>query len=143
MPAVKSLSLETYLGKVLWMGTGVQNAGGLNHNNRIAIESIARGPITVVNTHWHFDHIGGNALFDHIGIADSEINLIERSLTNAELIRILGMGFGNSLTLPKGFVLEKYQFVGTKASFTIKDGDVFNLGNREIEAIATPGSHPR
>ena len=89
----------------------------------------------MVNTHWHFDHIGGNALFDHIGIADSEINLIERSLTNAELIRILGMGFGNSLTLPKGFVLEKYQVVGTKASFTIKKGMQYELIYRQSTEV--------
>ena len=108
-------------------------------NIQKAIESIARGPITVVNTHWHFDHTGGNELFDHIGIADSEINLIERGLTNEELISILGLGFENSLILPKDFLLEKYQIVGKKASFSIKDGDVLNMGNREIEAIATPG----
>ena len=120
----KSLLIDT--------GMGFQNI-------QIAIESIVKGPTTVVNTHWHFDHIGGNALFDHVGIADCELELIERTLTSQELISIQALDADNSLTLPKGFIPENYQIDGKKASFSIKDGDVFNLGNREIEAIATPG----
>jgi glyoxylase-like metal-dependent hydrolase (beta-lactamase superfamily II) len=120
----KSLLIDT--------GMGFQNI-------QIAIKSIAKVPTTVVNTHWHFDHIGGNALFDHIGIAECETKLIERSLTNEELFSILGLGFDDTLILPKGFIPENYQIDGIKATFAIKDGDVINIGNRVIEAIATPG----
>ena len=108
-------------------------------NIRKAVESIAKGPIDVVNTHWHFDHIGGNALFDSIGIASIEADLIERDITNEELIGILGIGFENSITLPRDFLLEDYRIIGSKQNFTIKDGDFLNLGNRMIEVIATPG----
>ena len=108
-------------------------------NIQVAIESIAKGPVTVVNTHWHFDHIGGNALFDHIGIADCEIKFIEHGVSNEALLGILGLDSENSLTLPKGFIPENYQIEGAKASFSIKDGDIFNVGKRKVEAIATPG----
>ncbi len=32
---------------------------------RNAIQILLRERVIVLNTHWHFDHIGGNTLFDY------------------------------------------------------------------------------
>ncbi|MBW1943233.1 MAG: MBL fold metallo-hydrolase [Deltaproteobacteria bacterium] len=32
---------------------------------RNAIQVLLREKVLVLNTHWHFDHIGGNTLFDY------------------------------------------------------------------------------
>ena len=33
-----------------------------------AIKPLVKDRVAVFNTHWHFDHTGGNALFEEIGI---------------------------------------------------------------------------
>jgi len=114
-------------------GTGLQNI-------REAVHPLARPQLDVVNTHWHFDHIGGNALFERVGIAAVEAALIERDIENDELVRVLGPGFETrDFALPKGVRLADYRIPGSKAAFTIADGDRFDLGGRVLEAIATPG----
>jgi glyoxylase-like metal-dependent hydrolase (beta-lactamase superfamily II) len=109
-------------------------------NIRSAIEPLLKDHVAVFNTHWHFDHIGGNALFNNIGIAADETHLIVRDIPNSELSQMLGPGFeSEEFSLPSDFDLEDYTIKGSQASFTIKGGDRFDLGGRTLEAIATPG----
>jgi glyoxylase-like metal-dependent hydrolase (beta-lactamase superfamily II) len=109
-------------------------------NIRSAIQPLLKNHVAVFNTHWHFDHIGGNALFNNIGIADNEAHLIARDIPNSKLSQMLGPGFeSEEFSLPSGFDLEDYMIKDSQASFTIKGGDRFDLGDRALEAIATPG----
>jgi glyoxylase-like metal-dependent hydrolase (beta-lactamase superfamily II) len=109
-------------------------------NIRSAIEPLLNEHVAVFNTHWHFDHIGGNALFSNIGIAANEARLITRDIPNSALSQMLGPGFETEeFSTPSGFVLENYMIKGTHASFTIAGGDLFELGDRTLEAVATPG----
>ena len=39
---------------------------------REATGPLASNPILVLNTHWHFDHIGGNVLFTQIAVSTLE-----------------------------------------------------------------------
>ena len=41
--------------------------------------------------------------------------------------------------LPEEFNIDNYYIRGSKAAFTINDGEIFDLGTRCLEAIATPG----
>jgi glyoxylase-like metal-dependent hydrolase (beta-lactamase superfamily II) len=109
-------------------------------NIRSAIEPLLKEHVAVFNTHWHFDHIGGNALFSNIGIAANEAQLITRDIPNSALSQMLGPGFETEeFSTPSGFVLENYMIKGSRASFTIAAGDQFDLGDRTLETIATPG----
>jgi glyoxylase-like metal-dependent hydrolase (beta-lactamase superfamily II) len=109
-------------------------------NIRSTIKPLLKEHVAVFNTHWHFDHIGGNALFSDIGIAANEAHLITRDIPNSELSQMLGPGFETEeFSTPSGFVLENYTIKGSHASFTINAGDQFDLGDRTLEAVATPG----
>ena len=109
-------------------------------NIRSVIEALHDGPVTVLNTHWHFDHIGGNALFENIGIAENESRLIQREIPAALMSELLGPGFETQeFVAPPGFVMQNYRIEGSRAAFTIKGGDRFELGDRTLEAVATPG----
>lgn len=109
-------------------------------NIRSTIESLLKEQVAVFNTHWHFDHIGGNALFSNIGIAANEAHLIQPDIPASALSQMLGPGFETEEFIsPSGFVLENYRIKGSRVTFTINAGDQFELGDRTLEAVATPG----
>jgi glyoxylase-like metal-dependent hydrolase (beta-lactamase superfamily II) len=109
-------------------------------NIRSAVAPMARADILVLNTHWHFDHIGGNILFDHIGISSRDAPRIGRDISNGLLTDLyIRSCVREGIPLPRDFRQEAYVIRGTKPSFFIEDGDRIDLGGRLLEAIATPG----
>ena len=114
-------------------GMGIQNISA-------AIKPLVRESVSVFNTHWHFDHTGGNALFDEIGISPLESHLIQRDISSSELSEMLNIAFeSEDLSLPPGFNPEGYKISASSATFSIENGQRFDLGDRILEALATPG----
>ncbi|MGD9211066.1 MAG: MBL fold metallo-hydrolase [Desulfobacteraceae bacterium] len=109
-------------------------------NIKTALEALIDKPVVVLNTHWHFDHIGGNALFQHIGIAKVERHLLVQPLTAARLLSLyITPCVAAKVPLPHGFQADKYSICSPPATFLLHDGQIFDLGGRIIKAIATPG----
>jgi glyoxylase-like metal-dependent hydrolase (beta-lactamase superfamily II) len=109
-------------------------------NIREAIQPLLLQDVIVLNTHWHFDHVGGNALFDKRGISSVERTLVEKGWRNSTLMDLhVESCLSQGIPLPRGFVPEKYDIEGTTPTFDIRDGDRFELGGRTLEAISTPG----
>jgi glyoxylase-like metal-dependent hydrolase (beta-lactamase superfamily II) len=98
-------------------------------------------PIIVLNSHTHNDHVGGNWQFDIVYGMDTEFTRRNargsREDAQAEIApdQICG-------TLPKGFDARSYSTRGWKITAYIHDGETFDLGDRVIEVIATPGHTP-
>lgn len=114
-------------------GTGIQNIFS-------AIKPLVKDRVSVFNTHWHFDHIGGNSLFSEIGISPLESHLIQRDISSSELSKIQNIGFeSENLLLPRGFNATEYKISASSATFSIENGQQFDLGDRILEAMATPG----
>lgn len=107
---------------------------------RDAIQPLLREEVIVLNTHWHFDHVGGNVLFDQRGISSIERPLVEKGWGNSTLMDLhIESCLSQGIPLPSGFVPEEYEIPGTNPTFEIKDGDRFELGERVLQAISTPG----
>ncbi|MCF8068822.1 MAG: MBL fold metallo-hydrolase [Desulfobacterales bacterium] len=114
-------------------GTGFRNI-------REAIKHLLRDDVIVLNTHWHFDHVGGNVLFDNIGISKSEAHLIEYDLSSDVLMDIYVKPFMElEIPFPDDFIPEAYEIKGSKASFHVKEGDKIDLGGRTLDAVSLPG----
>jgi glyoxylase-like metal-dependent hydrolase (beta-lactamase superfamily II) len=104
------------------------------------IKPLVETPIIVFNTHWHFDHIAGNAGFRNIGIAGAEEQLIAERISNATLMPLYIIPcIEKGIPFPDQFVPERYEVNSPPATFTFDDGDIFDLGGRIIRAISTPG----
>jgi glyoxylase-like metal-dependent hydrolase (beta-lactamase superfamily II) len=103
---------------------------------------LTRLPITVLNSHTHFDHTGGNAEFSDILDEDTpftrtnekgQSNIYSRDALAPE--RICGH-------LPSGVKPQSYSIRPFRVSHRVKDGERIQLGGRELEVIFTPGHTP-
>ena len=115
-------------------GIGVSRLGEL-------VAELTALPVTVVNSHAHWDHVGGNRFFRDVlapegahaalraGWSDERM---ERALAPSELSGPLPAG-----TDPKHAGIPPLPRPGTVA-----DGDRLELGDRTLEVIAAPGHSP-
>jgi glyoxylase-like metal-dependent hydrolase (beta-lactamase superfamily II) len=99
-------------------------------------------PITVINSHSHFDHVGGNAEFQDIWNRDlpftlqnmhGETNAYSRDTLAPE--RLCG-------ALPSGAKSGSYSTRPWKGTHILRDGERVDLGGRVLEVIFTPGHTP-
>lgn len=118
------------------------------------IRSITDKPLTVVNTHGHCDHTGGNDQFsdEEIYISREDMDLMQRHNTaafrekSARLAeQTLDYATGKFCNiLPENFDVSAYagqeDFYSDASHFRmLEDGMVFDLGGKTMRAIATPG----
>jgi glyoxylase-like metal-dependent hydrolase (beta-lactamase superfamily II) len=98
-------------------------------------------PVSVLNSHTHNDHVGGNWQFDTIYAMDTDFTRQNaRGSSEAAQAEIApGQVCG---ALPKGFDAKTYATRPWKITAYTHDGDRFDLGGRTIEVIATPGHTP-
>jgi glyoxylase-like metal-dependent hydrolase (beta-lactamase superfamily II) len=110
---------------------------------RAVAEQITRLPITVLNSHTHYDHVGGNREFsDILGMdtaftreraAKGYFNQVMRTEVSPE--NLCG-------PLAKGFDAGAYHVPPFRIARRVRDGSVLDLGGRKLEVIAVPGHTP-
>jgi len=109
---------------------------------RKVTQRLTSRPVTVINTHTHFDHTGGNADFTDIANEDTpftrhnalgQTNVYSRDTLAPE--RICG-------ELPPGVKPESYAVRPWHITHWLKDGEQLDLGGRTLEVLFTPGHTP-
>ncbi|MDR2935307.1 MAG: MBL fold metallo-hydrolase [Candidatus Adiutrix sp.] len=109
---------------------------------RAVVEGLTAKPLTVVNSHAHFDHLGGNRQFAAVHAADHPAarTRILRGLGPAAVAEHMSPD-QFSRPWPPGFDPAKYQIHGTE-HIPIREGHSFDLGGRIFETLAAPGHSP-
>ena len=103
-------------------------------------------PVTVLNSHTHFDHVAGNREFEDVRNLDEpfsqanargEVGAALRDYAKDTLAedRVCG-------SLPPGVTSRTYAMPTWQASATVKDGESLDLGGRMLEVLKTPGHTP-
>ena len=115
-------------------GLGVENI-------RKIVDKITPLPIKVLTTHAHWDHIGSHKSFDYIAIHELEKGWLDTQFP------LPLQAVKRNLTLkpcdfPKNFRLGDYNVFKGTVSEILHDGDLIDLGNRQIEVLHTPGHSP-
>ena len=108
-------------------------------NIKATVERLVDHEPLVVNSHFHFDHIGNNNRFSSVSIFNEPfaINRLKKGFTREELKEHLA---GDSVWIPypEEFDPDNY-CIPPVTPQVLEDGDVFDLGDRVLEVIHTPG----
>ena len=151
----------------MWLVAGAEKAVLIDTGLGIAplrptVETLTDLPITVVNSHYHFDHVGGNhefpeTLIHHLGqelvTQPVSSDLLQEYAAHAELM-IAGAAAiergdhdfvhlidvdSRPKPLPSGFDPTAWQIAPQAPSGTLDEGDTIDLGGRVLRVLHTPG----
>ena len=110
------------------------------------VRKITKLPVTVLNSHTHFDHVGGNHEFDDVRNLDMAFSkasargevsdeLREYASHSLEEERLCG-------ALPAGVKNRTYITPTWRITSNVRDGEQLELGGRTLEVLQTPGHTP-
>lgn len=132
---------------------------------RPVVEAITDLPVLVVNTHSHFDHIGGNHEFDEVLIHPDGVPVVAKDVPGELLKEYVDYASEMERSLPAYLDADRrfffslapadeprpfpvtgsgrtWQIPGCRANGVLSDGYVVDLGDRSLRALATPGHSP-
>jgi len=120
-------------------GLGVASIAGV-------VRKLTALPVTVLNSHTHFDHVGGNREFDDVRNLDVPYS---RASARGEISESLRAYARETLTenrvcgpLPAGVTSRAYSIPAWRIAAHIRDGERLDLGDRTLEIVRTPGHTP-
>uniref|UniRef100_A0A5F8AP58 Metallo-beta-lactamase domain containing 2 n=3 Tax=Simiiformes TaxID=314293 RepID=A0A5F8AP58_MACMU len=105
--------------------------------DRGAKEDAARRPLLAVATHVHFDHSGGLYQFDRVAVHHAEAEALARGdnfetvtwLSDSEVVRAPSPGWR----------ARQFRVQAVQPTLILQDGDVINLGDRQLTVMHMPG----
>jgi len=131
--------LTTYTNLYLIIGTHsallIDTGCGLFPLKPIIKDLILDKNLIVINTHSHFDHIGGNSEFESVLIHKKERGLISRP-------RDISFLSSSPKDIVKRYETIKYIFSPAKEIQKVEHGEIIDLGDLSVRVIHTPGHSP-
>lgn len=110
------------------------------------VRNLTALPVTVLNSHTHFDHVGGNREFQDVRNLDEPYSLAN---SRGDVSKTLAAYAGRTLdedhvcgALPTGVTSREYPIPAWHIAAHVRDGERVDLGGRVLEVIRTPGHTP-
>lgn len=110
-------------------------------NIKLVVDELTEKPVSVINTHSHLDHLGGNHLFSDIAIYDDS-NAIETMQMKNDYWRRYEKRILSWKPWPKGFTPETFRIYPSNPTRLLYDKDRIELGGRTLEVLHAPGHCP-
>lgn len=109
---------------------------------RGAVSELTDKEVVVINSHTHYDHVGGNHSFETVYGTDLDYTRTHaQGRLHEEIAEFVGPGWIWKDT-PDGFSIDEYVSRPFTISHRVKDGQVFSLGDVQLEVLFTPGHAP-
>jgi glyoxylase-like metal-dependent hydrolase (beta-lactamase superfamily II) len=108
---------------------------------RAVVEGHSQRAPLVLQTHTHWDHIGGSHLFDRVLVHPEEVDSLRQGLSHERFVKSMER-FSSQLPMPESWDPDTAVIPGVEAAGLLHDGDIIDLGGRVLEVIHTPGHSP-
>ncbi len=104
------------------------------------VGELTHKPVTAVATHIHWDHIGGHKYYPDFYAHRAELTWLHGGFPlPLEAIRAMVI---DRCDLPAGYDVTTYEFFQGTPTRLLEDGDIIDLGGRQVQALHTPGHSP-
>jgi glyoxylase-like metal-dependent hydrolase (beta-lactamase superfamily II) len=134
--AISYLAVGNVKAVVIDTGTGIGDLKEL-------VGELTDLPVSVINTHTHWDHVGANSQFDEIACYDHPecVGKLTRGFSNEKLRPSLT---GDSIwrPLPENIDPQTWSIPPVHPTNTFENGHIFDIGGRTLEVVYTPGHSP-
>jgi len=108
-------------------------------NIQAIVEQLTNKPIQVLNSHSHFDHIGGNHQYKKILSPATDFSIANSKGNESSMVKDEVSSQALCKGLPRGVTEENHSIKPYKITSEVKDGDIINLGDRSLKIMHIPG----
>lgn len=117
---------------------------GIDNIKKI-VDQLTTLPIVVITTHAHWDHIGSHRQFDHIMVHEQEVSWLLNGTPGLPVEQIR-KDIARDITKPVPETFNPSTFVPYRGNsqhiHALQDGNVIDIGDRELVVYHTPGHSP-
>lgn len=107
-----------------------------------SVTALWDGPVDVLLTHYHYDHVADAHRFERVAIGDEDADAIAAPMTPEMDAFFARIPARCRRPLPAGFRFSHYWMTPRKADRRLRDGELVDLGGRRLVTIHTPGHSP-
>jgi len=108
-------------------------------NIKAIVDQLTDKPIQVLNSHSHFDHIGGNYQFKEILSPSTKFSVANSRGNYSQQIKMEASAEALCKGLPAGVTQENHHIEPYSITARVADGDIIDLGSRKLEVLHIPG----
>ena len=106
---------------------------------KAVVDQLTDQPVRVINSHSHFDHIGGNYQFDDILSVSTPFTLARTAGMQSDELSMEVSAEALCTGLPAGVTEADHRTRPFSITKKVTDGDVIDIGGRQLEVLQVPG----
>jgi len=103
------------------------------------VDQLTDKPIRVLNSHSHFDHIGGNYQFENVLSPSTRFSVANSKGDESQSVKTEASADALCKDLPVGVTEDNHHIKPYTITEQVNDGDIIDLGDRKLEVLFIPG----